>query len=86
MTSWERILNTIKGQAVDRVPIYAPSITARAINPLGVPLSLGVARLLMDGIPHTDPWMIVTTLRKSSLAPTSFKDPTLTIFSAIKRE
>lgn len=57
MLSRERILGTIGGKVVDHVPIYAPYITGRAINPLGVPVDISVANLIMDGIPNTDEWV-----------------------------
>jgi len=57
MISRERILKTIKGEKVDRVPIYAPYITGELINPTGVPIPLMVAYLLMDGIQAFDEWI-----------------------------
>ena len=57
MTSKERILKTIKGGKVDRLPIYAPTVTGRVINPAGIPIVNNVACLLRDSIPNTDGWL-----------------------------
>jgi len=59
MNSKTRILRTIRGQDVDRVPIYAPApdVTQSIINPAGVDVSFPVAYLLMDGIPALDEWI-----------------------------
>ncbi len=57
MTSQERILNTVKGNKVDRIPICAPCPWGRHINPSGIPLGPQVAYLLMDGISVLDEWM-----------------------------
>ncbi|UCG94661.1 MAG: hypothetical protein JSW13_02590 [Candidatus Aerophobus sp.] len=57
MNSKQRILRTIRGQKVDRIPIYAPVITGRIINPAHVPVGLQVAHLLMDGVPALDEWI-----------------------------
>ena len=57
MTSRERILKTVKGEKVDRVPIYAPCVTGRIINPCGIPVGLQVAYLLMDNVPAFDEWI-----------------------------
>jgi len=57
MNSKQRILRTIRGQKVDRIPIYAPVITGRIINSTHVPVGLQVAHLLMDGVPALDEWI-----------------------------
>lgn len=57
MNSRERVLKTIRGEKVDRVPIYAPHITGEVINPAEIPVSLLVAYLLTDGVPALDEWM-----------------------------
>jgi len=57
LISRERILATIEGKKVDRVPIFAPCVTGKIINPAGVLVSLPVAYLLMDGIPALDEWL-----------------------------
>jgi len=57
MTSQERILKTIKGEKTDRIPIYAPCVTGKIINPSGIPVTLEVAYLLMDGVPVLDEWI-----------------------------
>jgi hypothetical protein len=57
LTSKERILKTVEGERVDRIPIYAPAVTGRIINPTGIPIGFQVAYLLMDGIPAFDEWM-----------------------------
>ncbi|TKJ45755.1 hypothetical protein CEE35_02835 [Candidatus Aerophobetes bacterium Ae_b3b] len=57
MTSKERILGAIKGQEIDRVPIYAPFLTARVINPAHVPVVPPISNLLQDGISALDDWL-----------------------------
>ena len=57
ITSQERILKTVKGEKVDRIPIYAPAPAGRHINPAGIPIGLQVAYLLMDGVPALDEWI-----------------------------
>lgn len=57
ITSQERILKTVKGEKIDRVPIYAPAPAGRHINPAGIPVGLQVAYLLMDGVPALDEWI-----------------------------
>ena len=57
ITSQERILKTVKGEKVDRVPIYAPAPAGRHINPAGIPIGLQVAYLLMDGVSALDEWI-----------------------------
>ena len=57
MTSKERILRTIKGEEVDRVPIYAPCVTGKIINPAGILVGDQIAPLLMDNIPVLDEWI-----------------------------
>lgn len=57
MTSKERILKTIKSEKVDRVPIYAPFVTQRIINPCGIPVSGHIPYLLMDGVSVLDEWI-----------------------------
>ncbi len=57
MTSKERILKSIRGEKIDRVPIYAPSVTGMVINPAGIPIVHTVAYLLRDGVPDTDEWI-----------------------------
>jgi len=57
MTSQERILKTIKGKKVDRIPIYAPFVTGRIINPAGIPAGPQVAYLLMDNVSALDEWI-----------------------------
>ena len=58
ISSKERILKTIKGEKTGRIPIYAPCVTERLINPVGVPVGLQVTHLLMDGIEALDEWII----------------------------
>lgn len=58
VTSRERIFRTMKGQAVDRIPIHGLYVTARMINPLGTPLGTQVAQLLIDGVPAFDEWIV----------------------------
>jgi len=58
MTSKERVLKTVRGERVDRVPIYAPCVTGRLINPAGVPTTMQVAHLLIDGVSDLDEWII----------------------------
>ncbi len=50
MTSKERVLDTINGEKVDRVPIYAPIVTGYGINPVHVVVGLQISNLLQDGI------------------------------------
>lgn len=57
MTSQERILKTVKGERVDRVPVYAPFVTGRIINPAGIPVGPQVAYLLMDDVSALDEWI-----------------------------
>jgi len=57
MKTRERVVRTIRGDKVDKVPIYAPYTTGQVINPAGIPVSLLVAYLLMDGVPALDKWM-----------------------------
>lgn len=57
MTSKERILGTIKGEKINRVPIYAPLVTGQVINPAHVTVGLQVSNLLQDGINALDDWL-----------------------------
>ncbi len=57
MISRERILGAIKGEKIDRVPIYAPFVTAQGINPAHITVGLQVSNLLQDGINVLDDWL-----------------------------
>jgi len=57
VTSKERILGAIKGEKIDRVPIYAPFVTGQVINPAHVIVGLQVSNVLQDGINALDDWL-----------------------------
>ncbi len=61
MNSKERILGTIKGEKTDRVPIYAPIVTGRVINPANVEVVTQMSNLLQDGINVLDDWLTKDT-------------------------
>lgn len=42
---------------VDRVPIYAPLVTAHVINPANVAVNPTISNLLQDGIDALDDWL-----------------------------
>jgi len=58
MNSEERILRTIRGEEVDRIPIYVPTITGRVVNTMGIPAVADQDNyLIRDGIPVQNDWM-----------------------------
>lgn len=57
MLSKGRILRTLRGERTDRIPIYAPAVTGRMINPLGIPVENSLTCLMQDGVPVQDEWV-----------------------------